>query len=185
MSRNDLPERRIFRATSATISLIVAGVAGALVLGDALVRGGLGQTLLLAPWVLLIVWVVYAVVYVPRVEMDAEGITVVNVLRTTRVPWPRVTDMDTRWQLVVHLDDGSRVGAFGGPSLRRSRSRSAQQSETPFSDMALIRGEWDAARDAGVPAGPVQRRWNGGVVVSLVVLVASAGASAMIAGAGA
>lgn len=178
-----MADRRVFRATSAPVTMIGAGAVAVFLLGDALLRGGVGQTLLLAPWILLVLWIVYAAVFTPRVETDAAGITVVNVLRTARVPWGRVTDLSTRWQVTLQLDDGSRVAAFGGPSPRRSRSR--DQRETPYSDMDLIRREWEDAREADVPGGPVQRRWNVGVVVSLAVLVVWAVAAVMTVGTGA
>ena len=179
-----MPGRRVSRSTSGTVSMVVAGVVAAFLLGDALVRAGLGQTMLLAPWVLLIVWVVYAVVYVPRVETDADGITVVNILRRVTVPWGRVTDIGTRWQLVVNVDDGSRVSAFGGPSLRPPRRRTfAREGEAyavRFSDTELILQQWEEAREAGRTGGTVESRWNGVALGVLALLAVWAGVAVFI-----
>ncbi|MBD7956789.1 PH domain-containing protein [Microbacterium sp. Sa4CUA7] len=180
-----MPDRRIFRSTSGTVSMIVAGVVAVFLLGDALVRAGLGETMLLAPWVLLIVWVVYAVVYEPRVETDAAGITVVNILRRTTVPWGRVTDIGTRWQLTVHVDDGSRVRAFGGPSLRPPRRRpfardNGEADAARFSDTELIRQQWEDSRDSGSAGAAVQHQWNGVTLALLAGLAIWAGTAVFI-----
>ena len=184
MSGPGMPDRRIYRATSGTVSMIVAGAVAVFLLGDALVRGGLGQTMLLAPWVLLIVWVVYAVVYEPRVETDAEGITVVNILRRSTVPWGRVADIGTRWQLVVHLDDDSRLRAFGGPSLRPPRrrpfGRDGEADAARFSDAELILQQWEDARVAGKTGGTVQSQWNGVALGTFAALALWAGIAVFI-----
>lgn len=185
MSRPGTPDRRIFRSTSGTVSMIVAGVVAAFLLGDALVRGGLEQTMLLAPWVLLIVWVVYAVVYVPRVETDADGVTVVNILRRWTVPWGRITDIGTRWQLVLNVDDGTKVTAFGGPSLRPPRRRpfargDGEADAARFSDTELILQQWEDARDAGRTGGAVQSQWDGVALGILAALVLWAGIAVFI-----
>ena len=73
--------------------------------------------LLLAPWVLLGLWVVYEIAFVSVVRVDGEGAMVQNMLRRTSFGWSRVRDIDLRWQLVFSLEDGSELSSYGGPAL--------------------------------------------------------------------
>lgn len=164
---------RTYRAGSGPFLLGGAVVLAALLLGDAVVRGGWQQTLLLAPWVLLVLWLVYEVSVASGVRVSATGVRVQNMLRRTQFGWRRVRDIDLRWQLVFLLDDGVRLTCFGGPARARpARNRFADAADGRAGDVAAavpagvrelteIRDRWQAAvagpaagigRDAG--AGP-------------------------------
>ncbi|MCR2793137.1 PH domain-containing protein [Microbacterium sp. zg.Y625] len=169
-------DRRVYRSGSGTVALIVAAAMTVFLLGDAVVRAGFAQMLVLAPSVLLVDWIIFAALFSPVVKTDAQGITVVNPIRRAEVPWGRVRDITTRWQLTLHLDDGSTVAAFGGPNVRPPRPRRGgaldAESDVPaYSDIELIRREWEDAAGRGSAAGPVQRGWNLPVVLSLAGLI--------------
>ncbi|MCR2801277.1 PH domain-containing protein [Microbacterium sp. zg-Y818] len=179
--------RRAYRSGSGTVALVAAGAMTAFLLGDAVLRAGFGQMLVLAPGILLVDWIIFAALYAPTVHTDAQGITVVNPLRRAAVPWARVRDITTRWQLTLQLDDGSKVVAFGGPALRpprprRGRGADAERHVPACSDVELIRRHWEAAVDRGPATGQVKRGWNLPVVLSLAGVIAWALLALMVGG---
>jgi hypothetical protein len=179
--------RRIFRPVSATIGMIASAGVAALLLLDAFVRGGVEQGMLITPWVLLVLWGIYAFAYAPHVETDAAGIRLHNVLSIIDIPWALVSGIRLRWQLEVTVNDGRVMRAFGGPSLSRPR----RKPETPDDDavppsgrdLTLIQEAWDHASERGVSAtGTLQRRLDVPALVALAIIVAWTVASVMIAG---
>jgi len=168
--------RRVFRAASGPIALITVSVIALFLLGDAVLRAGPADALLLAPWVLLVVWVVYVMMYASCVAIDVSGATVQNYLRRTMMPWTRVEDIRMRWQVVFELDDGTEVKAFGGPAGRpgRTERRAKARPGSPppaLQELRLIQEQWQTARDEGAPAGDVRRSWDYAALGALAVIV--------------
>ncbi|WP_448262714.1 hypothetical protein [Microbacterium aurum] len=184
------PAGRVYRAWSGTVTLIVAGVVAIVLLGDAALRAGWGEMLLLAPWVLLAVWVVYVVMYVSMIETDAGGATVQNFLRRTRVPWSAVSDIRLHYQVVFVLHSGAQVKAFGGPVAGRparvAPGRDAPRREPPaLRELSEIREQWDAAADAGAPAAASAaptKTWDVAAIAAFAALVAWAVIALLITG---
>ncbi|QEV99625.1 PH domain-containing protein [Microbacterium caowuchunii] len=158
--------------------MIISAVVAASLLGDAFVRAGIGSTLLLAPWVLLLLWAVYVLLFASAVTTDVSGITVQNFLRRTRVPWGAVDDIVLRYQLIVTTKDGSRVTCFGGPVSGRSRRLPGRDDgnrmPNALRDLDLIRADWERALDGDAAAGPVARSWDLPALLALLVLVLGA-----------
>lgn len=179
----------MFRAPSATIGAIVAGVVGILLLGDAVLRAGWGQGLLLAPWVLLMGWLVWVLMYAPYIATDDEAITIANVLRRTRIPWGRVNAIDLRWQVVVELDDGRLVKAYGGPVAGRpgrlARAADARREPPALRELILIREPWEAARERGASGGAVERSWAVPELLALALILVWAAIALFIVSGGA
>ena len=153
-------------------------------LGDAVVRAGWGQMLLLAPWVLLGLWVVYEIAFVSAVRVDGEGATVQNMLRRTSFGWSRVRDIDLRWQLLFSLDDGTDLSCYGGPARARPVRRPGVGDEEPkapagLRDLTEIRDRWQAA-SSGADA-PIRRSWDSRALIALVAIAVWAVASVLIA----
>jgi hypothetical protein len=178
---------RTFRAASGPVFLIVCSLLALFLLGDAVLRAGWGEMLLLAPWVLLGLWVVYEIAFVSFVRIDDAGGTVLNLLRRTTFGWSRVRDVDLKWQLVFSLDDGTDITCYGGPARARQRRARPGRDEEPkaptsLRDLTEIRDRWEAApRTADAP---IRRSWDlpaiaalGAIIVWIVVavLVANAG----------
>lgn len=158
-------------------------------LGDAVVRGSVGEMLLLAPWPLLALWAVYVSAFTSRLAVDDDGATVQNLMRIVRVPWSRVIDVQWRWQVQFDLDDGTHVRAIGGPALGRSRRRPGSLEQTPATVRAqfdVVRSTWARARErereAGETAAPVTRRVDLMSLVCLVVLVVWAVVAVLVTG---
>jgi len=175
--------RRIYRPVSATIGMIAsAGIAG-LLLVDAFLRGGFEQGMLLAPWVLLVLWGVYAFVYAPHVRTDAAGIRLHNVLNVVDIPWGQVSGIRLRWQLEITLRDGRVMRAFGGPTLTRSRRQRRETPETDavapsVHDLTQIQEAWEQAGERETAGtGPVRRRPDIPAFIALGIIVAWTAAS--------
>jgi hypothetical protein len=173
----------VYRSPSAVVGLIASAIVAAFLLGDVLIRAGFGTTLLIAPWVLLLLWAVYVAAFASVVVTDDDGITVQNFLRRTRVPWGQVTDIALRYQLVVTTRDGRRVTAFGGPvsgrAWRRSGDADGRRMPTALRDTDSIRDRWEAA-DVTPDGGRVVRSWDIPALVVLVILVAGAVTASLI-----
>lgn len=181
--------RRVFRATSGTIGLIIGGVIALFLLGDAVLRAGWFTTFLIAPWLLLVLWAVYVMMFASHVATDSDGVTVQNLLRRIRMPWPRVTDIDMRFQVVFRLDDGSKVSAFGGPVAgrparpgRREDDARTRREPPALRDLELIREQWQVSQERPVDAAPVRRSWDVPALIALAIIAVWAVSAVIIAG---
>lgn len=187
MSAADRPEdARVFRASSGTAVLVISGALALFLLGDTVVRGSWTQMFLVAPWVLLGMWVVYELSFVSMVRVDDRGVVVQNMLRRTSFGWARVRDVDFRWQLEFSLDDGSRLSAYGGPARSRPSRRQAAEGEASrapagIRDLTEIRDRWEAADGADAP---IRREWDVYALLALGAIVLWAVGAVLIANAG-
>jgi hypothetical protein len=180
---------RTFRSPSGPVALILCGLLAVFLLGDAVIRVGVPQTLLLAPWVLLALWAVYELSFVSHIRMDDSGAIVQNMLRRTSFGWDRVRDIDLRWQLVFSLDDDSTVTCYGGPAHARPvRSRMRDGEETKVSaglrQVTDIRDRWSAGTSTPGADAPIRRSWDGRALLALAVLVVWAAVSVAITAVG-
>lgn len=187
MSVDPRPEAaRTFRAASGPVSLVLCSLLAIFLLGDAVVRAGWGQMLLLAPWVLLGLWVVYEIAFVSVVRVDAQGAVVQNMLRRTSFGWSRVRDIDLRWQLLFSLEDGTDLACYGGPARARPVRRPTSghdEAKAPagLRDLTEIRDRW---QDAPATAdAPLRRTWDSQALIALGVIVIWAIVSVLIANA--
>lgn len=177
MTQDERPEgTRTFRASSGSVASIISALLALFLLGDAVVRGSWGQMLLLAPWVLLALWVVYEISFVSHVRVDAHGAFVQNMLRNTSFGWSRVRDIDLRWQLVFSLDDGTDVSCYGGPARSRPVRRPSRGDEEPKApagvrELTGIRDLWESADSADSAAdAPIRRSWDRPALIALGIL---------------
>lgn len=157
-------------------------------LGDAVVRAGIGDAVLLAPWPLLALWFVYVSSFASSLEVDDDGATVQNLLRVVRIPWARVQELEWRWQVEFRLDDDTRVRAIGGPLEGRGSRRPGRREDTPenvraqFAYVERLYESRDAASRSDTDAVSVRRSWDVPALVALAVLVVWAAAAVMITG---
>jgi hypothetical protein len=171
----------VYRPGSAIPLLAISTAVVVFLLGDAVIRAGLLDAALLAPWPLLALWCVYVSAFASDLTVDRDAITVQNMLRVIRIPWHRVSDIQWQWQVEITSDTGERVRAIGGPVQGRGGRRQGSREQTP----ALARAQydsivraWDAARERLASAGAttdehvVRRNWDTPVVLALVVLAA-------------
>ncbi len=151
---------RVFRAPSATVGAIVAALVAAALLVDAGIRAGLGETLLLAPWVLLVLWF-------------------------AEFPWTAVRDIELRWQVRFRLNSGVDVASFGGPVAGRPgrpplRLGGERREPPAVRDMELLREQWITATQDETVDGPpavgetpvLSRHWDIPALIALAVIAA-------------
>src|SRR6187431_2247014 len=72
----------------------------------------------LSPFALLFAWTIWLVLVRPKVVYNPTRAKVVNILRTYELPWPRVTKVEQRLNIVFFLDDGRSVIAAGASASR-------------------------------------------------------------------
>jgi len=153
----------------------VAGIAIVFV-GDAVLSADSRLALASVAPAALAVWVAWLLLYRPQVRFDEAGLVVTNPLRVAEVPWGRVVSVNQRFQIVVELDDGSRVTCWGSPfpekpGLRRPPARNS--SERPVRGSAESLESVRSSARPSVPESPVVRHWDRiAVVVGGVILIA-------------
>ncbi len=123
----------IYRGSTGLIGLVIAVVLAVWLFVDAVIRAGWASALLLAPWILLIVWLVYVLMYASFIAIDARGVTVQNLLRVVRIPWARVADVTMRYQVVFVLDDGDTGEGLRGPGRRPPGETGSRGAILPMS----------------------------------------------------
>lgn len=166
---------RTFRAWTGIVFLGVSVLVSLYLLGDAVVRSDFAHMLLLAPWVLLALWVIYAASAASFLRVDADGVVMQNLLRRTAFGWSHVKDIDFRWQLEFALDDDSAVTSMGGPARSRPRRQTAREQDvegakTPsgVQELADLRQRWKTASDTDQP---IRRSWDRPALGVLVLIV--------------
>jgi hypothetical protein len=141
----------------------------AALLADAVVRGRWDTALAAVPAVAFVVWGGWMVFARPGLRLHDQGLTIVNVLRTTEVPWGEVDDIVLRHQVVVVTRSGERLVCWGAPSSARSSvatSRAAGQVREPSGRISgsaahrAIRGYWDRHETPHRASERSVRRWH-------------------------
>lgn len=162
-------ERLVLRARSAYLLFGLVAIIVVAMAVDGFARGATSQTLLVLPWLVAILWFVYLVLLRPCVVVDTNGLTVVNIVRRHRIPWPRLSTVSSRYQLTFTLDDGRTVSSWGAPAgVRRSRERPTATAGARNA-LEAMRARWSPGA-ADAPARSTWEWWP--IVVSAVVVAA-------------
>lgn len=161
------------RATSSLISFWCAVGLAVFLMGDAAVRGRWDIVGRWLPTALLVLWVLWLFLYRSSVTLKADRLVVTNLARVHDIPWSRVDAVVDVPQLIVELDDSTRVICWGGPfSGRAARNRGEDQ-------LGPVLGAIDARRGAAPgSAEPARRRWDAPVLIAGAVLTVAAIAAA-------
>ncbi|MDQ4213991.1 PH domain-containing protein [Microbacterium sp. ASV81] len=176
---------RTYRSSTGIATLVICSAVSVFLLVDAVNRGSFGLMLLYAPWILLVLWLIYEISVASMVRVDDDGVVVQNLLRRTTFGWRRVADMDLRWQLDFQLDDGRKLSCWGGPGRAQSPrpGRKGEDPKVPQSLRALTeisdRRDLAAAREEFAPGegvdAPIRRTWDWRAAFAIVVIVVWAG----------
>ncbi|MEQ9163633.1 MAG: PH domain-containing protein [Ilumatobacter fluminis] len=113
------------------------------------------------PWLALVAFGAWALYWRPEVEVNAGGVRVVNVFRTLDVPWPAITDIETKWALTLVTTLGT-VRAWAAPApgrqvLRRSQAEDLRLGGAGKGDM--VRPSDLPQTESGAAALVVRQRW--------------------------
>ncbi|TFD32847.1 hypothetical protein E3T40_12260 [Cryobacterium sp. TMT1-19] len=147
-------------ASVAVFAALVVLCAALLV--DAAVRGRWDTALAAVPAVALIVWGAWLIFARPCLGLNHHGLSIVNVLSTTEVPWGEVDDIVLRHQVVVVTRSGERLVCWGAPATSRAAGQIRESSGRISGSAAhrAIRGFWyrhEAPQRAGER---FVRRWH-------------------------
>lgn len=189
----------VARPTSGRVITIVIAVIGTVWLVGLTEQYGVDTGLRAVPWLGLGVWACWAALWRPHVEVDDSGVTMVNVFRTVRLPWPSIQLVDTKWMLTLVTVYGTfRAWAAPAPGARatvradKSQLRhlpesvgvdgSVRPGDVPSSPSGgaawTIRRHWEELRDAGYLDDPRQEyerapiTWHTGVIAGGSALLA-------------
>ncbi|PCC24916.1 hypothetical protein CIK75_12260 [Glutamicibacter sp. BW78] len=142
------------------MALIVLAAAGSIAI---LVTGSWYSAPAVLP-VLLVGYSAWIVFWLPRVEVNDAGVTLINPLQTLEVPWATIILVDTKYALALVTPKG-RFTAWAAPapgvmsalrdSRRSARSESRDQSGASYTS---IRPGDQRSSDSGVVANIVRRR---------------------------
>lgn len=145
----------------------------------------------------------------PLFVVAADGLTVVNVLSTIRIPWEALINVDTKYALTLYTPGhkysvwslpapgtsktlratrSETRGRIGRPSVEDSVRRPGDLLSTPSGAAAeVVRRHWTRLRDSGaLEAGiadqtPVTVRWHTVSLAALVLLLAGTIAALLLA----
>lgn len=144
-------------------------------LGDALLRGDLSLAARMAGVGALVVWAAWMLLVRPSIRVEPDRAVVVNLGRITEVPWGRIVDIRRRLQLILDLDDGHRVEAWGSPFPKRKLVGRTAQSEDDDPSASVLRSAWrSGAEQSGGGAAIVRRPDVLGLSIGAVALVGAA-----------
>ncbi|AZH83382.1 hypothetical protein EAO79_11065 [Plantibacter sp. PA-3-X8] len=113
--------RTTLRSTSGFWILGVTALLMVFFIIDAVGRGAWNFAVQALPWELLVVWLVYLVLVRPCIVIEPSQLTIVNVGRLHDIPWSRMEEATSRYQLTVLLRDGRKITSWGAPSAGLDR----------------------------------------------------------------
>jgi len=97
--------QQVFRQRSPLALAAVCAVVGILLLVFLARDWADNPQPLFAAWVLLGLALTWAVFVRPAVVLEGQGVTARNVVRDVHIPWSRVTNIESRWNLRVFAGD--------------------------------------------------------------------------------
>jgi hypothetical protein len=129
------------------ILAIAIWVISALLAGGALVGGTTNRLSDLVPAV-LVALLAWEALWQPFVQVDNDGVTLGNVLRTITVPWAALVHVDTRFALTL-FTPGRHYAAWAAPAPGRGASNRAARAQGSSRPRAPMVGEPMVDLEAG------------------------------------
>lgn len=125
---------------------------------------GAGAALRLLPGTIGLGVLAWLVFWHPAVTVDDDGVTLVNPLRTIRVPWAALIQVQTQYALTLHTPQG-RFRSWAAPGPGRHQVVTSVDGDL----VGLPRGSFDARGSVAIgdlPSAPsgqvaavIRRRW--------------------------
>ncbi|MYM19748.1 hypothetical protein GSY69_07140 [Brevibacterium sp. 5221] len=191
------------RTHRARVLAVGAGAVAAVVAIALLLSVPLPRALALLGFPILVGVLAWALYWRPRVELDPDALTFVDVVRTARIPWAEVRDFDVRFGLRVNTVGGRALAAWALPAAgRRAVARGSeanagaggaggQSAPAPIPTGRSLRGELrphmppslqrvlDYRRLAASGAAPraqgIETHWHWGTLAAFAAALAWAG----------
>ena len=185
----------VLRSRFGQVLVVLLAVIAVVATGGTLLRGDIGMLAHLLPTLALVVVGAWALFWRPAGAITPAEVELVNVLRTVRVTWPAIQDVETRWALTLVTASGRytawaapRQGGYSAASEQSRRlygsasgpDRSQVRDLAPGAGVgglapALVLAQWRQYRDAGLLVGVegvgVTTRWHSRTAVTLLLLV--------------
>lgn len=153
------------------LTVLVAAIA-VVAIGWLLIDGLVLDALRVAPVVLLVAVLCWALFWAPVLAVEEHAITVRNVFLTHHVPWPAIERIDTKYALTLYTPerripvwvvpapsrhaarDATRGDVRLATDSARAADRSVRPGDLPSTESgavsALLRRHWEQLRDDGV-----------------------------------
>ncbi|MDM7855657.1 hypothetical protein [Cellulomonas alba] len=157
-----MPSHR-FRPRTAAVALVIWGVVCVGWLWLALRDGGGEAGVRAVPQMLFVTALVWAILVRPAVDVDGDGVRLLNVVHDVEVPWTRLEAVETRFALTLVADDGRRFAAWAAPAsgryadIRMSR-REASTLSMGEDPQPTASAAWGS--HSGAAAAWVRREWS-------------------------
>jgi hypothetical protein len=201
-------EREVFVSRfNRVLAVLIWAAAAALILG-LLVSVHDARLLYVVPCALF-AFIGWAMLWRPRLTVADDGIEVVNVTRTIRIPWQALIHVDTKYALTLYTP-GRKFPVWSAPAPGTARTLRATRQETAgrvgkpkVADSVrrpgdllstesgaaaeVVRRRWAALQQSGnIDSGladetPVSVRWHIATLATLVVLAAGTVAALLAA----
>lgn len=153
-------ETLVFRTTFSRFFPAVAAAVALVVLISVIAQSGWAELWQSAPVILFVLALIWALFWRPLVEISDGGIRLVNIIRTTWIPWPVFRSAQSQWTLQVHTSHGTfsswALPASSGSARRLARSRGGELASQRFSDSGAQPGQ--PGRTAEAAALEIGRR---------------------------
>lgn len=180
------PQESVLAPRFSRVMTILIGVICVLTEVSLVAYGHLDVLLRGTPAVALGAYGTYVLFWAPLVRVDPTGIAIVNPLRTVRVRWPAVQDIDTQWTLSIVTATGRiqawaspaqspwaslgrfRRDALGRPSL--GKEQPVRAGTGPTSIQGLVTRQWESYRGGQTAVDDVRTTWHRATTVALGVL---------------
>jgi hypothetical protein len=152
-----------FRPAFGRILTIVIAVIAVGALTGYLIAGDLLGLLRSGWWLVLMAAVVWALFWMPAVEVLEHAVIIRNPLSTWTVPWPAIQRIDTKWALTLFTERG-RIEAWAAPASGRYTVFTLGPDDTKVSETARVAGAIrpgdTLSSESGAAANHIRRHWE-------------------------
>lgn len=152
-----------FRPAFGRVLTVIIAAIGAGALTGYVIVGDIAGLLRSGSWLVLMVAAVWALYWMPRVEVLEHAVIVRNPLSTWHVPWPAIQRIDTKWALTLYTEH-SRVEAWAAPASGRYTVFRLGPDDVKVSESARLAGSIrpgdTLSSESGAAANHIRRHWE-------------------------
>lgn len=112
----------------------------------------------------LLIYMAWLLFWQPHITLSDQGVTIVNLLRTHEIPWPRILRIDTRWALELFTEE-RKYTAWSAPApgrhtgLLASKDQGEHLPKTTYLAGTVRPGDL-VNTDSGAAAARVRTLWE-------------------------
>ncbi len=144
------------------LTIVIAAIAAGALIGF-VVAGDLEGLVRSGWWLVLLAALVWALFWMPEVEVAEHAVIVRNPLSTWTVPWPAIQRIDTKWALTLYTERG-RIEAWAAPASGRYTVFTLGPDDVKVSESARLAGSIrpgdTLSSESGAAANHIRRHWE-------------------------